>query len=118
MARTLLSALHAFEAAARGGSFRVAAEELLLTPSAISHAVRKLEAEIGTVLFLRDGRRMVLTPEGETLLRHVERGFAELRRGMIAVSVRGTRSGLPPGPTILASCPTNSTPTSSMASRG
>ena len=90
MAQTLpLSALRAFEAAAHGGSFRVAAEELLLTPSAVSHAVRKLEVEIGAVLFIRDGRRMVLTPEGEMLLRHVERGFAELRRGMLAVSVRG-----------------------------
>jgi LysR family glycine cleavage system transcriptional activator len=90
MARTLpLSALHAFEAAARGGSFRLAAEQLLLTPSAVSHAVRKLEVEIGANLFVRDGRRMVLTPEGEMLLRHVERGFGELRRGLLAVSVRG-----------------------------
>ena len=90
MSRILaLSAMHAFEAAVRGGSFRAAAEELLLTPSAISHAVRKLETEIGTALFIRDGRRMVLTPEGEMLLRYVERGFAELRRGMAAVSVRG-----------------------------
>lgn len=84
-----LLAMHAFEAAVRGGSFRAAAEELLLTPSAISHAVRKLEAEIGTAMFVRDRRRMVLTPEGEVLLRYVERGFAELRRGMAAVSARG-----------------------------
>ena len=90
MSRTLpLSPLRAFEAAARGGSFRVAAEELLLTPSAVSHAIRKLEDDLATALFTRDGRRMVLTPEGEMLLRHVERGFAELRRGMAAVSVRG-----------------------------
>lgn len=92
MSRNLpLSPLRAFEAAARGGSFRVAAEELLLTPSAVSHAVRKLETDLGTVLFARDGRRMMLTPEGEILLRYVERGFAELRRGIIAVSVRGVR---------------------------
>lgn len=92
MARNLpLSSLRAFEAAARGGSFRIAAEELLLTPSAVSHAVRKLEADLGVVLFTRDGRRMLLTPEGEVLLRYVERGFAELRRGITAVSVRGVR---------------------------
>lgn len=90
MSRVLLLApLRAFEAAARGGSFRVAAEELLLTPSAVSHAIRKLEDSLATALFTRDGRRMVLTPEGETLLRHVERGFAELRQGVAAVSVRG-----------------------------
>ena len=86
-----LSALRVFEAAARGGSFRAAAAELLLTPSAVSHAVRKLETELSTVLFTRDGRGMALTPEGEVLLRHVERGFSELRRGMVAVSVRGIR---------------------------
>ncbi|HTW28344.1 MAG TPA: LysR substrate-binding domain-containing protein [Acetobacteraceae bacterium] len=83
-----LSALRVFEAAARGGSFRAAAEELLLTPSAVSHAVRKLEAELAAVLFMRDGRSMALTPEGEVLLRYVERGFAELRRGIVAVSAR------------------------------
>src|SRR5579875_436457 len=90
MSRILpLSAMYAFEAAVRGGSFRAAAEELLLTPSAISHAVRKLEAEIGAPLFVREGRRMVLTPEGEILLRFVKRGFTELRQGMAAVAVRG-----------------------------
>jgi LysR family glycine cleavage system transcriptional activator len=92
MARNLpLSTLRAFEAAARGGSFRVAAEELSLTPSAVSHAVRKLETDLGIVLFARDGRRMLLTSEGEMLLRYVERGFAELRRGITAVSVHGMR---------------------------
>lgn len=83
-----LSALRVFEAAARGGSFRAAADELLLTPSAVSHAVRKLEADLAAVLFTRDGRSMALTPEGEVLLRYVDRGFAELRRGVVAVSVR------------------------------
>ena len=86
-----LSSLRIFEAAARGGSFRVAADELHLTPSAVSHAVRKLEADLNAVLFGRGGRRVVLTSEGEMLLRHVERGFAELRRGIEAVSVHGIR---------------------------
>ncbi len=86
-----LSALRVFEAAARGGSFRAAAAELLLTPSAVSHAVRKLEGDLAATLFARDGRGMALTPEGEVLLRHVERGFGELRYGMTAVSVRGVR---------------------------
>ena len=86
-----LSAFRVFEAAARGGSFRAAAEELLLTPSAVSHAVRKLETDLEAVLFTREGRGMTLTPEGEVLLRYVDRGFSELRRGLVAVSVRGMR---------------------------
>lgn len=85
-----LSALRVFEAAARGGSFRAAAEELLLTPSAVSHAVRKLETELAAALFTREGRGMALSPEGEILLRYVDRGFSELRRGIVAVSMRGT----------------------------
>jgi LysR family transcriptional regulator, glycine cleavage system transcriptional activator len=75
-----------FEAAARTGSFRLAAEALLLTPSAISHAIRKLERELGTTLFDRDGRNVTLTPAGEVLMDHVQRGFADLWRGLEAVS--------------------------------
>ncbi len=87
MARDLpLTGLRMFEAAARAGSFRAAAESLLLTPSAISHAVRKLERELGTTLFDRDGRSVTLTPAGEVLMDHVERGFADLWRGLEAVS--------------------------------
>jgi LysR family glycine cleavage system transcriptional activator len=47
MKRLPLSALEAFEAAARTGSFRAAGEELGISPSAISHAVRKLETLMG-----------------------------------------------------------------------
>lgn len=83
-----LTALRAFEAAARAGSFRAAAEDLGLTPSAISHAVRGLEDDLGTVLFEREGRSIRLTPEGETLMRHVERGFGELQLGIGSVAAR------------------------------
>lgn len=86
-----LSVLRAFEAAGRTGSFRAAALELHLTPSAVSHAVRKLEDALGTGLFERDGRAMRLTAEGEALMRHVGRAFEELRRGMEIVSTRGPR---------------------------
>jgi DNA-binding transcriptional LysR family regulator len=86
-----LAALHAFEAAARCGSFRRAAEELSLSPSAVSHAVRRLERRLGAALFVRDGRAVRLTADGETLVRHVERGFTELSRGVAAVSAQGPR---------------------------
>jgi len=86
-----LSALRAFEAAARTGSFRAAADDLSLTPSAVSHAVRGLEQSLGAALFLREGRSIRLTPDGETLIQHVERAFGELRLGIGAVSARGPR---------------------------
>jgi DNA-binding transcriptional LysR family regulator len=87
MSRPLpLSALRAFEAAARTGSFRAAAEDLSLTPSAVSHAVRSLEQTLGTTLFLRTGRQMRLTDTGRTLVHHVERGFGELLLGIGSVS--------------------------------
>ena len=46
-----LSTVKAFESAARHGSFRAAASELNLSPSAISHAILKLEQTLGTNLF-------------------------------------------------------------------
>lgn len=81
-------ALRAFEAAGRHGSFRAAAAELSLSPSAISHAVRKLERTLGVTLFTRDGRSVRLAPDGEALMRHVTVAFDELRRGMQLVSTR------------------------------
>lgn len=83
-----LTALRAFEIAARTGSFRAAAEQIGVTPSAVSHAIRGLEAALQTALFFRDGRKVGLTSQGETLLRHVQSGFAELQRGITSVSGR------------------------------
>ena len=51
-----LSALRAFEAAARLGSFKAAAEELAVTPTAVSHQIRALEAQAGLALFERQVR--------------------------------------------------------------
>ena len=84
-----LSVLRAFEAAGRTDSFRTAATELGLTPSAVSHAIRKLEQTLGASLFVRDSRTVHLSPEGEALMRHVGRAFDELRRGLELVSTRG-----------------------------
>jgi DNA-binding transcriptional LysR family regulator len=83
-----LSGMRAFEAAARGGSMRAAAAELNLTASAVSHAVRKLEEELGVALFQREGRAIKLTADGQMLMRHVGDGFDELRRGIASVSMR------------------------------
>ena len=84
-----LSGLRAFESASRCRSFRRAAVELNVSASAVSHAIRRLETELGATLFMRDGRPLRLSAQGETLMAHVERGFAELGRGIGAVSSRG-----------------------------
>jgi len=63
-----LHALPAFEAAARLGSFQAAAEALHLTPSAISHRIRQLEAHLGQDLFERRHRAIVLTAAGRRYL--------------------------------------------------
>lgn len=61
-------ALSAFEAAARHGSFAIAAEELCITPSAFSHRIRLLEEFVGERLFVRDGRSVSLTEFGRRYL--------------------------------------------------
>ncbi len=63
-----LHAVQSFEAAARQLSFQRAAEELHVTPSAVSHQIRALEEFLGVRLFERRGRRVVLTAEGQTYL--------------------------------------------------
>lgn len=67
--------LRAFEAAARLESFTLAALELHLTPSTISHQVRELEEHFGRPLFVRRNRRVELTPEGRRLLDSLARVF-------------------------------------------
>jgi LysR family glycine cleavage system transcriptional activator len=86
-----LAALRAFEAAARHVSYSRAAEELNLTHGAISFQMRALKAELGVDLFKRDGRRMVLTPEGQRLFSYVRDAFERLEHGM--ADVRAARRG-------------------------
>ena len=86
-----LSLLKAFEAAARTGSFHDAATELHLSPSAVSHAIRKLEHLLGALLFEREGRRVKLSSDGVALMRHVGPAFDDLRHGVEQVSMRGPK---------------------------
>src|SRR6266700_5561732 len=62
-----LKALRAFEAAGRHMSFKAAADELALTPPAISHQIRLLETVLGGALFRRRTRPLTLTPAGAAL---------------------------------------------------
>lgn len=73
-----LSALRAFDAAARTGSFRLAAEHLSVTPTAISHHIRGLEEHLGTQLFERSGRNVVLTHDGKRLAETTDQSFGML----------------------------------------
>lgn len=59
-----LSRLSTFEVAARHESFALAADELALTPSAVSHRINQLEEELGIQLFVRSHRKVELTREG------------------------------------------------------
>jgi LysR family glycine cleavage system transcriptional activator len=93
-----LIALRVFEAAARHQSFRKAAEELFVTPGAVSQQIRLLEDHVGVTLFHREGRRVTLTDAGQAALPALRAGFAQLteaarlmrqpaRRSRVTVSV-------------------------------
>lgn len=70
-----LQALKAFESAARRGSFKLAAEELSLTPTAISHHISNLESRLNVTLFHRQGRRISLSRTGIKLAKATSEGF-------------------------------------------
>lgn len=78
-----LDQLQVLDAIDRHGSFTAAAAVLHRVPSALSHAVAKLESDLGTPLFIREGRRAILNDAGRTLLadgRHLLRAAHELER--------------------------------------
>jgi DNA-binding transcriptional LysR family regulator len=79
------SALRAFEAAARLGSFSLACRELHLTPSAISHQVRSLEDYFGRPLFIRRNRFNELTLEGRRLLVDLSPAFDAIEVAVAAL---------------------------------
>jgi LysR family glycine cleavage system transcriptional activator len=83
MARSLppLHLLQLFESAGRHSSFKKAAEELFLTPSAISHQIKSLEKNLGIVLFKRATRGVKLTPAGERYIATVQEMFHLLDHG-------------------------------------
>jgi LysR family glycine cleavage system transcriptional activator len=76
--RTSIKAIQAFEAAARLGSFALAADELAVTPSAISHQVRLLEEQIGVLLFQRVHRSVILTDVGREYAAEVVAAFGRI----------------------------------------
>ncbi len=85
-----LGALRAFEAAARRASFKHAADELHVTPTAISHQIRALEESLGVRLFERQTRKVRLTAAGHQLFPAVRDGLDGMERAVQAVQ-RGGR---------------------------
>lgn len=82
-----LNALRAFEAAARQLSLTKAAEELNVSPGAVSHQIRALEALLGVALFERRVRAIALTRAGKLLYPGIQTGFHQIRE-----AVEGLRS--------------------------
>jgi LysR family transcriptional regulator, glycine cleavage system transcriptional activator len=74
-----LNALRAFEVAARRQSFSDAAVELHVTPAAISHQIRALEADLGVPLFHRRNRTVELTESGRLLLPGLSEAFVRIQ---------------------------------------
>jgi len=73
-----LNALKAFEAAAGHLSFKLAAQELHVTPGAIGQQVKALEVRLGVRLFERLHKQLVLTEAAQTFLPEVGAGFRRL----------------------------------------
>ena len=83
-----LGGLRAFEAAARHLSFVKAADELHVTPAAVSHQVKTLEQQLGVELFKRLARGLLMTDAGRAMLPELARGFEHFGR-----AVRGAVAG-------------------------
>jgi LysR family transcriptional regulator, glycine cleavage system transcriptional activator len=86
-----LRAVRSFEAFARLGSVALAAKELAVTPSAISHQLQVLETFVNTALTVRDGRSLSLTDEGRDYYRSISTAFAVLRSATGFVRERASR---------------------------
>lgn len=88
--RTLpLRGIAVFEAAARASSFHAAAQELSLTPSAVSHQIRLLEEILGVRLFDRVGRGVTLTPDGAQYAHVVRQSIRRLQIATHDIRSRG-----------------------------
>jgi DNA-binding transcriptional LysR family regulator len=89
--RGALDGVEAFLSVAQHRSFRRAAAEIGVTPSAISQAVRALEARVGAALFIRTTRSVGLTEAGERFLSRAKPAFEELVAAAEAARELGQR---------------------------
>jgi LysR family glycine cleavage system transcriptional activator len=95
-----LTSLRAFEAAARHMSFKKAAEELHVTPAAVSQQIKALEDYLGVALFRRLTRALALTDDAQAMLPKLREGFE-----CLAAAVERTRHYGPRGTLVLSAPP-------------
>jgi LysR family glycine cleavage system transcriptional activator len=93
MARLPLNTLVAFRAVGELQNLRAAADALHLTHSAVSQQIRGLEEQLGFALFDRRGRRVVLNPAGQALLRSVKGALSQLDDGVQAAAAASAGAG-------------------------
>ena len=74
-------------------SFSEASKQLFISQSAVSQSIKVLEKKLGISLFIRSTKRVQLTPEGETLLRHVEPAVNLIGRGEAQILEAGPMGG-------------------------
>ncbi len=78
-----LKALESFETTARLGTVREAAADLCVTPSAVSHQIAKLEAQLGKALFYRRQQRLFLSDAGHNFLQQIEQAFDRIEEATL-----------------------------------
>ncbi len=92
--RLPLRAISVFEAVARLGSFKAAADELNLTPSAVSHQIRSLESDLGLSLFLRESGGVKLAPAAAEYAETVQTLLEQMRAATDGIAVRRIRGAV------------------------
>ncbi len=83
-----LPALKAFESAARLGSFKAAATELAISPTAVSHHISNLEQRLSVSLFVRSTRNVTLTELGKELAAATSQGFQTISTAIDKIAVK------------------------------
>ena len=81
----LTQSLDIFIRVADSGSLSAAARSLDLTPAAVSASIKRLEADVGTLLFVRTTRQLRLTQAGERFLQHAREGVQAIEQGLLAL---------------------------------
>lgn len=90
-----LNQLRCFLAVAQAGSITKAAERLYITQSALSRVIQRLESEIGTQLFDRDHKKMVLNKNGQLFQFYVAQAMKQIDTGLQAISAATGQNSAP-----------------------
>jgi LysR family glycine cleavage system transcriptional activator len=84
-----INIIRSFECAARHNSYSKAAAELCISQAAVSQQMRQLETAIGSQLFMRKGKQMLLTQKGKTLFEGAQQAFGILRKSINEIKDEG-----------------------------